>query len=448
MKLTDSLPSYDKIVSRETLMIILGSLFLFTLFFPIRYVFYTNSAYATGAYSDFTSFSLYLSDIIIAIFFIFNWRRFYDNNIIYFFAVVGLWLVLTILRSTGYLPLELYFLFKFDEMFIVFLFFSDIKHLRSGGKIMLWTYLGLLFLQSLIGIYQFWAQKSLGLSFFGESFIGALVPGVAKIVSHETTFIRIYGTLPHPNILSAFLVVGLGLIAWQILEAVNRKYLLFLYISLFGALTSLVLTFSRAGYLAAAVVVAGIIAGYLVKHGFSNRMRNFVVGLILFIGLNMVLFNPFLQTRATISDDATKERIFYNQIGFKMIHDNPITGQGVGSTVLHMEQYSPVKLQPWEIQPIHNYYILTLAEIGIVGFCLLIGFFIYLLIKIVKKTTGRSSDPAVYMRRVFLTSLLLGILVLMMFDHYFYTIQSTQMLLWAILGLIFADIKRRDEKYL
>ena len=38
-------------------------LFLASLFFPIRYVFPNSEAFQTGAYSDFTSISLYLSDI-------------------------------------------------------------------------------------------------------------------------------------------------------------------------------------------------------------------------------------------------------------------------------------------------------------------------------------------------------------------------------------------------
>jgi O-antigen ligase len=447
MKYIEKIRDYKNIVSRETLMIILGSLFLFTLFFPIRYVFYSDVSYATGAYSDFTSFSLYLSDLLIILFFIINWRRFYNNKILYFFAIFGLWLIISILRSTGYLPLELYFLAKFDELFIVFLFFSDIKHLRQGGKIMLWTYISLLLSQCLLGFYQFYAQKSLGLNFFGESPIGPLIAGVAKIVSHETPFIRIYGTLPHPNILSAFILVGLVLICWQILVSINRKRLIFLYISLFVAITGLILTFSRAAYLASIVSLGSFGIFYALRQGITNRSRNLAIMLLVFAGLNIGLFHDFLATRATISDDAVKERVFYNNIGIKMIKDHPLSGLGVGASVLHMKQYSHVELKPWEVQPIHNYYILTMAEIGVVGFLLLIGFFVYLAFRLAKKTAG-TVDPAIYMRRIFLGSVFLGVLVLMLFDHYFYTIQSTQLLLWAILGLIFADLKRDDEAYL
>jgi O-antigen ligase len=447
MKTLEKIANYESIVSRETLMIILGSLFLFTLFFPIRYVFYTPASYFTGAYSDFTSFSLYLSDILIVIFFLVNFRRFYNNNILYYFAILGLWLIVTIMRSTGYLPLEFYFLAKFQELFIVFLFFSDIKHLRRGGKIMLWTFLGSLLAQCFIGFYQFFAQKSLGLTFFGESPLGLMVAGVAKIVSHETSYIRIYGTLPHPNILSAFILVGLGLICWQILVSVSRKRLIFLYISLFVAITGLILTFSRAGWLASAVSLGSLGVFHVLRNGFTGRARNLALIFLVFIALNIGMFHEFVATRATVTDNATKERMFYNKIGVEMVKDQPFSGLGIGSSVLHMKQYAGVELKPWEIQPIHNYYLLTMAETGGVGFILIIGFFVFLAVQLAKKTAG-TVDPAIFMRRIFLGSTLLGIFVLMLFDHYFYTIQSTQCLLWAVLGLIYAELKRDDEAYL
>lgn len=447
MKTLDKIKNYESVVSRETLMIILGSLFLFTLFFPIRYVYYTNSAYFTGAYSDFTSFSSNLSDILIAIFFFFNWKWFYNNKIIYFFAFIGFWLTIGILRSAGYLPLELYFLVKFFEFFIVFLFFSDIKHLRKGGKIMLWTYLGLVLSQCFIGFYQFFAQKSIGLSFFGESPIGLMLPGVAKIVSRGTDYIRIYGTLPHPNILSAFILVGLGLICWQILVSVTRKRLIFLYISLFILITGLILTFSRAGWLGTGVALGSLGVFYGLRNGITKRSLHLGLAIVLFTGISVGMFHDFVATRATWSDAAVKERAFYNKIGMQMIKDHPLSGLGVGSSVLHMKQYSQVELKPWEIQPIHNYYILTAAETGVVGFLLIIGFFLYLAVRLAKKT-AETVDPAIYMRRIFLGSTLLGIFTLMLVDHYFYTIPSTEFLLWAILGLIFAELKRNDEAYL
>ncbi len=447
MKIVESVKNYQSIVSRETLMIILGSLLIFTIFFPVRYVFYTNLSYYTGAYSDFTSFSLYISDIIILIFFFFNWKRFYENNIVYFLVILGSWLALTVMRSTGNTSLELYFLFKFYELFVVFLFFSDIRHLRKGGKIMLWTYLGLLISQILISFYQFFAQKSVGLYFFGESPIGQLLPGVARIVSHETTLVRAYGTFPHPNIFSAFLMVGVMLIAWQILVSLSQKRLIFLYSLLFATITTTILTFSRAGWLGTVVALATMGIIYLAKNGITKRGIHFSIAIVVIVSINIGIFHQFLASRTTITDAAIHERIFYNKIGLEMIKDHPISGLGIGSSVLHMKQYAGIELKPWEIQPIHNYYLLTAAETGLVGFVLLIGFFLYLTLNLIRKIL-KSHDPVVYMRRMFLASILFGFFSIMLFDHYFYTLQSPQIIFWIILGLIYAELKRKDEVYL
>ena len=45
----------------------------------------------------------------------------------------------------------------------------------------------------------------------------------------------------------------------------------------------------------------------------------------------------------------------------------------------------------------------------------------------------------IYIYRVILLSVFAAILILMQFDHYFYTLQQTQLLLWAILGMLTAE---------
>ena len=49
----------------------------------------------------------------------------------------------------------------------------------------------------------------MGFWFLGESILGPEIPGVAKIVVAGGKILRAYGTFPHPNILAAFLLLGL-----------------------------------------------------------------------------------------------------------------------------------------------------------------------------------------------------------------------------------------------
>jgi sterol desaturase/sphingolipid hydroxylase (fatty acid hydroxylase superfamily) len=104
-----------------------------------------------------------------------------------------------------------------------------------------------------------------------------------------------------------------------------------------------------------------------------------------------------------------------------------------------MQQFTSVKLEPWQIQPIHNYFLLTAAELGIAGAILLLGFFLWHLAKIGKSLIWQKIDDE-NVHRLILAVILFTFLVLMLFDHYFYTIHQAQLLLWLILGLIMREI--------
>jgi hypothetical protein len=64
-------------------------------------------------------------------------------------------------------------------------------------------------IQSVIGIWQFVIQKSIGLTWLKESILSSDISGVAKIVFNGEKYIRAYGLFPHPNILGGFLVLSI-----------------------------------------------------------------------------------------------------------------------------------------------------------------------------------------------------------------------------------------------
>src|SRR5207237_1306628 len=65
--------------------------------------------------------------------------------------------------------------------------------------------------QSILAIIQFASQKSVGLYKLGELHLNVLDLGLAKLILNSHTYLRPYGTFPHPNPLSAFLLVTLFL---------------------------------------------------------------------------------------------------------------------------------------------------------------------------------------------------------------------------------------------
>ena len=90
-----------------------------------------------------------------------------------------------------------------------------------------------------------------------------------------------------------------------------------------------------------------------------------------------------------------------------------------------------------QIQPVHNYFILAAAELGVPGMLILIWIFISHAWVLIKNYFTAHKMP--------LASILICFLVLMQFDHYFYTLQQTQMLLWIFLGITSAQLKTPQE---
>jgi O-antigen ligase len=437
-------------------------LFLISLFFPIRYVFFTKTAFITGLYSDFTSISLYLSDIFL----ITTWIFLIVSRGETFFHVVKslkwlfFWLILAFLLNFGLNKgLNTFFFIKLLELFVAYgtavVLFSPSPLLLSlkgeGLRVRGWFFKLFVILgsiQSILALWQFIIQSPIGLFKLGEQQIYPWNLGIAKIVVNGIKFVRGYGTFPHPNPLSAFLVVGIFFSIYFFLKADKLWQKVAYSCAILINILGLTVTFSRGAFLALGVGLV-IYFGYLfflpspgVGEG-QGRGRKIALLIIVFSLLtSFLIFRPYLLTRATISDQATVERGMYNQIGLKMIKDKPIFGVGIGERVLHMQQFSSVKLWPWQIQPIHNYFLLAAAELGIMGSLILIWIFLShlksLWLRIKDKRLRIEIHPLLF-------TILISFLVLMNFDHYFYTLQQTQLLLWVVLGLIAAESNQNQS---
>jgi hypothetical protein len=307
-------------------------------------------------------------------------------------------------------------------------------------------FVGLASLQSLLAGIQFVLQHSVGINIVGESPLALSIQGVAKIVSHGTTYIRGYGTFPHPNLLGAFLFTAIIISLALLLTTEGKKsrlwYSTFLIINIFG----LIITFSRAAILATGIAGLFFFTALLFKRWEPKKVLTTLIITFLTTVSAALIFYPLLLTRATISDQAVKERGFYNHIAWNIIKQRPYGALGAGESMLHMEQYSPLPLQPWEKQPIHNYYLLTWVELGLGCALVLIGFFFWHLLVLGKTSFKKGGQANNFIFCLALFCILLGYLFLMFFDHYFYTLNQTQLLLWLVLGLVARETKNSVEQ--
>lgn len=119
----------------------------------------------------------------------------------------------------------------------------------------------------------------------------------------------------------------------------------------------------------------------------------------------------------------------YRQAG-EIIKENWLIGVGLGNYTFEVQSKYP-ELKVWDIQPVHNIYLLILAELGLLGILiigLLAGYILGLLVK--KKKWG-------YM------GMLLAVYGLLVFDHFWWTLASGLYVLWLVIGLA---VKEKNNK--
>jgi hypothetical protein len=169
------------------------------------------------------------------------------------------------------------------------------------------------------------------------------------------------------------------------------------------------------------------------------------------------------------------ERLFYIGSLQKLSMTYYFHGLGIGQFVFRMQEFFDGTLLLWQFQPIHNVFLLIFSETGVVGLGLFVWFYVYIfwknmkyvprgtlelqpklakcstwnISKILQKTfpifhmehcrNTSLNEYFVSRERMMLNylfrSLLIGITIIMLFDHYFWDIQQGQLLLWIILAL-------------
>ncbi len=319
---------------------------------------------------------------------------------------------------------------------------------------LLFSFLAGVFLQACLGIWQFLTQSS-----FSNKWLGAakhnpedLGASVVETLSGER-WLRAYGSLDHPNILGGLLAIGLLLTIYFLLIYFNRNnnelhfkklcfYVCnFLFIPIF--LISLVFTFSRGAW-------AGLIVGILIflfiavarRDLFSQRklLRIIMVsGIIVFIFFNLYedLFLTRLSNDTRLEIKSNMERVESYNTAKNVIYENWLLGVGIGDYTKYIYKNINSNLESWNYQPVHNIYLLVIAEIGIIGFLFFIGLFIYLVYLIDKNNTKFN---------IYNLSILFAILAMFAIDHWWWSLHFGIVFFWLILGIITGDIKENKNK--
>lgn len=468
-------------------------LYLFVFILPWQTRWIWHSGQINGEYWEWGSFSLYGTEILFWMVLILTvlgnyqlfvkkdyWKNLWNK---YYYLLLGLGILLisaaVSLFNAADLPLALYGLFRLGEMALLALVLLTLEFRYLYVNLAL---IASAVLQVVLALSQWFLQRNVIVSkWLGLAELEAYKSGTAVIEYSsfaQTTigdgefwhrWLRAYGSFPHPNALAGFLVIAVLLALGVYLQ---KSYgWLKLIVSLIASFvfTGLLLTFSRSGWLAFAFGFAVLCLFVLFfrarTEAEKEQKSDEVFGIIKFmmiiaaISVAFVAVYPHhfytrthMETR--LEEMSYKDRLWQYKHAVSIIPNHLILGNGIYNYSLYLpEKIVDYKLaQPggtinvdydklvasdlgkrsaMDYQPVHNLYLLVWAELGIFGF---LAFLIML---------AWHFGLFVYYRRAVLKDKILlvyalsfsALLITALFDHYWWTIWSNQILFWMIIAL-------------
>lgn len=299
----------------------------------------------------------------------------------------------------------------------------------------IYSFLFSIFLQALLGIYQFLAQNSFSCKYFGLAEHNPGVLGTSVVEAASGRWLRAYGGFDHPNIFGGVLAICLILASYLL----ARKKILksrqevaesvFLFLFYFAALFALFFTFSRSSWIAYGLGLI-LLLGTLIIQRDRWAIGRFLALIFFSIIMTLIIAVPYkdlLEVRVNgdtrLEQKSLEERIEYSFQSKKLIEDNAFFGVGVGNYVAALERQDQSSRESWEYQPVHNFFLLLWAQSGIGA---LISFFVFLVLLIIKKDRYGALPVAIFG----------AVIVLMLFDHWLLSLPFGILFLFLILGLL------------
>lgn len=296
--------------------------------------------------------------------------------------------------------------------------FLVLKTARIDAVKLAWVFVLSAMFQASLGIWQFLSQSTFASKWLGMALHDPAVSGTIVVETALRRWLRAYGSLPHPNMLAGFLAVAMVFVIWLYQKTgygLKKIFLQIIFVILsFGLFT----TFSKsviAGFLA--ILLFWLIIILARRQSKENILKFTLIFLAIGIIFSAVFWEPVstrLMGTERLEAKSTSERISYFGEAWQLIKNHPLLGVGLGNYTLAVHDEIDPSREAWDYQPVHNIYLLILAELGFVGFILWLAL-IFLIIK--KLPVANYQIPAI-------------LLIVGLFDHYLWTLYFGVMLFW------------------
>ncbi len=299
--------------------------------------------------------------------------------------------------------------------------------------------------QGAISAFQFFTQDSPAFKWLGMARHFPGEPGVSAIETigpkgFGERWLRAYGSFDHPNILGAFLAIALIFIIYPIIKKKLKPKtwefnlcLLAFYLGILG----LVFSFSRSAWLAFVLAMTFLLVYFFLTKNWFAQLK--ILSLILissfififpFLCYNEV-FVARLSAQGRLEKKSLDQRGEYLEEGRQVIAENPVFGIGLGNYIKYQRNKRP-EAWSWTFEPVHNTFLLIMAEVGVAGFLFFLGLITWIAVESVSRGN------------FFNLSILLSLVIMMIFDHFWWSLHFGTIFLWIVLALLINNFK--DKK--
>jgi O-antigen ligase len=273
-----------------------------------------------------------------------------------------------------------------------------------------------LVVQVIVGVAQAITQGNLGLWALGELRIRPGPPW-STITEGGWQFLRVYGLSSHPNVLAGHFAIGLVL-CWGLAfgrRPAEQARLIVTWAALF---VTLLLTFSRSGFLGAVVAMAvGAIwmsrssVGRVIA-GLGSRLAVCAtITIVLFVWLLSSHLSAGALTDLVLRQDGATERVGLIRVALRLLTDHPFGGVGARNFSSATRTIAPGHTV---LDSVHNVPLLIGAELGLIGL-VTVGIVVAVLISVGWR---RWSERPVDFWHVPVAGGLAALALISLFDHY------------------------------
>ena len=292
-------------------------------------------------------------------------------------------------------------------------------------------------LQSIVGLGQLVAQRSLGLQWLGELVLDPARNGVSVVAASGTPrLLRAYGLTDHPNILAGLLAFGLLILALGSGRIRGRRSVAIGLVVVLG-LGALFATFSRASWIAAAsglIVGLAMLAAAMRRPRVGRRWLAVVAAGAVVIAVLIVPYGGYIGVRlgfdsaASVTEEMSiGERAILTKAASSIVLNHPLTGTGLDTLPLAMAQAEPGLT--FDYQPAHIVLLDVAAEAGIMAALCYLAVLVVPWLALLRLRGRWTPELAAA------SAALAAVTVVGLFDYYTWTFMPGRIWAWLVLAL-------------